>query len=308
VPGRRASSAGPEPAQAQERPSSSFAGADGAEGGGDLRRRFGGELGDLDGEVLGRLDEAGVIEQHQGLQGRVGIEPFRLADLPRAGVEDQHVVRRGGAFTVGVEAATVGGFLDAFTADLLDQLAGRQQSLVADHLGGQAKDRPAGEVFVGRIFFAGGGRRRRGLPERAAQDEATEHRLRIPAATDEIDRQGIEEFGMGRQVALQAEVLAGRDKSRAEDLGPETIDDHARGQRVPGVREPAGEAKTVLGQGFIPREDARRHAGLAGLGQVGLVVFAAGQDVGLGSERRMFHRIERRSGLLMGGKGSLGFL
>ena len=99
--------------------------------------------------------------------------------------------------------------------------------MVADHLSRQPKDWTTGEVLIERVFLAGFGRRGRGLTERGAEDEAAKHRLGVPSATHEVDGQGVEEFGVGRQIALHAEVLAGGEEAGAEDLGPETVDDDA---------------------------------------------------------------------------------
>ena len=112
---------------------------------------------------------------------------------------------------------------------------------------------------------------------------------------------------MRGQVALQAEVLAGGDETGAEDLGPESVDHDAGGERMARIGKPASEAQTVLGQGFVPREDTGRHAGFARLAQVRLVVLAARQHVRLRSQGRVLHREKRRRRLLMRRQGLTGF-
>ena len=86
----------------------------------------------------------------------------------------------------------MGVFLHARTADFFHEFAGGQEGLVADHLGGQAEDRAASEPEVGGVFFTGRGRGRRRLLERCAQHQSPEHGLRVPAATDVVDGEGIE--------------------------------------------------------------------------------------------------------------------
>ena len=242
------------------------------------------------------------------MQRRIGVESLRLADLARSCVEDEHVVGWCRALAVGIHAAPFGGLLNAGAADPLDKLAGGQQGLVAHHLGREAEDGSTSEVAIGWVLLATFRRRRRGLSEGRAEDHAPQHGLRVPFAADEVHGQGVQQFRVRGQVTLQAQVLAGGDESRAKDLSPETINNHARGQGMLRVRQPLGEAETVVRQGVVPREDARRHAGFTGLGQLRLVVFAAGEHVGLGSDRRMFHRREGRGRLLMCGEGATGLL
>ena len=74
------------------------------------------------------------------------------------------------------------------------------------------------------------------------------------------------------------------------------------------IGQPAGETEAVLWEGIVPRKDAHGGAGLAKLGEVGLIVFTAGQHVAFRGEVRVLHREEGREGFLMRGEGSLGFL
>jgi len=88
---------------------------------------------------------------------------------------------------------------------------------------------------------------------------------------------------VGRWLALGAEVLGGLDQARAEELLPEAVDGHARGQRVLGVGQPLREPQAVfrrtLGQW---RQETRR----AALDPVSLAIVLAaleqirGPDIG----------------------------
>ena len=107
---------------------------------------------------------------------------------------------------------------------------------------------------------------------------------------------------MRRLVALQAEVLARSEEAVAKDMRPQSIDGHAGGQWVFRVSQPAGESESIARLFFVPREDLGGYAWLARLGEVGLVVFTAGEHVGLRRQRRMLHRKERGHGFLMSGE------
>ena len=113
---------------------------------------------------------------------------------------------------------------------------------------------------------------------------------------------------MRRILALQAEVLRRGDEPVAEDLRPQPVDDHARGQRMARVGQPAGQTQPVAAQLRIPRVDARRRSGRAKLILLRFVVITAGQDVGRRGERGMLHRVESRRGLLVRGQLTAGFL
>ena len=63
--------------------------------------------------------------------------------------------------------------------------------------------------------------------------------------SDELGRQPVEQLGVRRRLALEAEVLGGLHQPDAEMLLPEPVDGHAGGQRVLGRRQPAGQAQAV---------------------------------------------------------------
>ena len=57
----------------------------------------------------------------------------------------------------------------------------------------------------------------------------------------ELHRQPVEQFGMRRQFALDAEILRRPDEAAAEQLRPPAIHRHARGQRIVARDQPARE-------------------------------------------------------------------
>src|SRR5205814_5703075 len=114
-----------------------------------------------------------VIQQGQGLQRRARALAADDADIPLSGVECQHCWRRDGAFPKSVEAAAMevvpmallvfgiahrdlpeAGRLirfDARPANFFGEKSTRGESLIAEHLGGEAARRGASEEFVFRI-------------------------------------------------------------------------------------------------------------------------------------------------------------
>ena len=79
-----------------------------------------------------------------------------------------------------------------------------------------------------------------------AGENALHEPLHIPAVLDELHRQPVEQFGVHRQLALRAEVRAGFYEAHAEELLPNAVDRHARGERVLAVHQPIGEIETIV--------------------------------------------------------------
>ncbi len=69
----------------------------------------------------------------------------------------------------------------------------------------------------------------------------------IPAASNELARQPIQQLRMRRRRALRTKVLARLDQSDAKELLPDTIDGDASGQRMIGIDQPAGQFQPVGG-------------------------------------------------------------
>ena len=110
------------------------------------------------------------------------------------------------------------------TARLLAaQQAAEGQRLVADHLGLQPKPRAARQQRLrGSCASISGGHSRR-LAVGRRRDDQPQQRLDVPAASHELDGQPVEQFRVGRGVALRAEVLLGLDQPDAEQLRPKRL-------------------------------------------------------------------------------------
>ena len=88
------------------------------------------------------------------------------------------------------------------------------------------------------------------------------HRLDVPAGADELGRQPVEQLGVRRRLALDAEVLGRLDQARAEMVLPDPVDGHAGRQRVVGTSQPARQAEAVARRAGGQRRQARRDARL----------------------------------------------
>src|SRR5439155_16024065 len=89
-------------------------------------------------------------------------------------------------------------------------------------------------------------------------DDESLHVFHIPAGPDEFGRQPLEQFRVRRPLALNAEVFHRLGQADAETLLPETIDGHARGERVRRIDEPLRQAQAVFGCLDRPgRQDGR---------------------------------------------------
>src|SRR5499426_1930560 len=74
-----------------------------------------------------------------------------------------------------------------------------------------------------------------------------------PPTFDELDRQPVEQFGMGRGLASRAEIFGRRYQSLSEILLPDAIDDDAGGQGVISVDDPFRQAEPIRGRVFRER-------------------------------------------------------
>lgn len=237
------------------------------------------------GEDAGGLDVGGVIEEEQRLQWGVGAGGTDGTGLAVGNVEEdggpddaapeevEAPAVKGGAGIALVPLVAEGGFLpdavrlvgaDRWTADGFDEQPRRGKGGVADHPGGEALARATGEESVGGIggeVLAGC---HRGLPVGGAGDDEALDMLQVPSGFHEFAGQPVQEIGVGRALGLESEVFRGADESGAEEELPLAVDDHACGQGMRRVEEPAGEFEAVggvwlrVGCGVETSRDARR--------------------------------------------------
>ena len=81
--------------------------------------------------------------------------------------------------------------------------------------------------------------------------------LQAPAVFDKLDRQPIEQLRMRRPLALHAKIVRRGHDPAAEVMLPESVDDHASGQRMIGPREPIGELRSAAGRRLAAMNAAR---------------------------------------------------
>ncbi len=86
-------------------------------------------------------------------------------------------------------------------------------------------------VRIGGVRVLVGARRH---PVRAAQHHGPDRLLERPAVPDQLDREVVEQFGVRRRLAEDAEVIDRGHDAPAEQVVPEPVDDHARDERVAG--------------------------------------------------------------------------
>ncbi len=116
-------------------------------------------------------------------------------------------------------------------------------------------------IFVRRIDLRRefGHRDVRRLPVRGREQDFAMQLLQAPPFRDETPRQPVEQLGMRRLLAELAEIVRGADDAAAEVVGPDAIDDDARGQLVVGPRDPVRERGAAAGRAWrAARSSARR--------------------------------------------------
>src|SRR5262249_56010909 len=121
--------------------------------------------------------------------------------------------------------------------------------------GGGAMGGGGGQRAVVGVFLAQFGRAPRRLAVRGRGHDQFLHRLHVPAGTDELRRQPVEQFGVDGRLALRAEIFDGFDNAVAEIHLPETIDRDARGQRMIRVDQPFCQRQTVDLLVFLQRRE-----------------------------------------------------
>ena len=82
--------------------------------------------------------------------------------------------------------------------------------------------------------------------------------LRLQPRVHELDGQPVEQLGVAGRLALQAEVLAGRDDPGPEVGLPDPVDDRPRRGRRPAVDQPSGEVEPSRGRAGGHRVEERR--------------------------------------------------
>src|SRR5690606_16612948 len=135
--------------------------------------------------------------------------------------------------------------VDARAADPLVEEPGGEKGAVADHLRGQAKARSAREEAILRVARQELGRRVRALPVGRRENDRPQEALESVARLAELDREMIEELGMARQRAADAEVARRLDDPATEEGLPDAVRDDAREERISLIDDPAREAETV---------------------------------------------------------------
>ena len=112
------------------------------------------------------------------------------------------------------------------------------QALVADRLGIEPEPRAAGQQAIVGIALQQFRRDPRRLPVGGRRDQQADHMLDVPVRSDQFRGQIIEQFGVRRQIALRAEILARGDQSRCRRSFPKA-DWPARGPSADCSHRPA---------------------------------------------------------------------
>ena len=218
------------------------------------------------GPDAGGFDEGRVVEEREGLLGRVGGGAEGDAVLAGGGVEvSEHGVKeralpvrvdaaavlvralvRGvvavGELEPGVVACGLIGF-DGRAAGGEVEETGDGEGVVADGFGFETARVLGGEPAVERVGFAGGWVWLGGLAIGMAGDDETDHSAEVPVG-HEFGGEPVEEFRVGGGFALGAEVVGLGAEAGAEELTPEPVHDDAGGERVLRGNDPVGEVET----------------------------------------------------------------
>src|SRR5262245_51867495 len=86
------------------------------------------------------------------------------------------------------------------------------------------------------------------------------HRLPTPTPPNEFGRHPVEQLGMARTIPRGAEITGRLHDAFPEMVLPDSIDGHARGQRVVGARDPFGQLATAISriEVDVASQDLRR--------------------------------------------------
>ena len=103
------------------------------------------------------------------------------------------------------------------------QQAADRQGMISNHLGIHAETRASREESIIEILLLAGGIGGGALSVGRRHYDELLQGLDVPSAGDEFGGQPIEEFGMGRQFTLAAEVFAGLYQTRSKAALPEPV-------------------------------------------------------------------------------------
>jgi hypothetical protein len=162
---------------------------------------------------------------------------------------------------------------------------------IAQHLGIHAEARAMREEQILRIFQKLLGRGLRALPVGGGHHHQLVHVLDVPAALTELDRKPVEQFGMRRPLAHDAEVFRRLNEPGSEHFVPHAVHGDARGQRIVRTDGPLRKRQAVMRLAGRQRREIVRRVRFHSLSARG--IDAARKDVGVG-ERRLFPRHKRQ--------------
>ena len=177
--------------------------------------------------------------------------------------------------------------VDARSAEFEVESARRGEDGVPDLLGGQPSHVEAAEQVVAGIRFEGAVGRPRGHPVGPAGHHQSVHRLEAPVPGDELRRQPVEQFRVGRLLTEASEVVRRRRQAAAEVVLPQTVRHDPGSTKVAVVGDPAGQGAPAAGRRGVRRAFSKARIrvaedeGEAGLDSLGRRMrIAADQHVG----------------------------
>ena len=132
------------------------------------------------------------------------------------------------------------------TAGSLHEQAREFERLVTDHLCRQPQPRGMRQQSVFGIALRSFSSQARRLAVGLARHDRPQQALHVPARAHELDRQPVEQRGMGGRLALGTEVVESFHEPRAKEHLPVAVHGHAGRKRVPGRDQPLGKCQAVL--------------------------------------------------------------
>ena len=90
---------------------------------------------------------------------------------------------------------------------------------------------------------------------RLTRHDGFDEAFHVPAVVHEIDGEPVEQLGMRRALALEAEIIRCAHQPGTEEHLPHLIHKHAGSERVLLRRDPLREADAILRQAFWPRRN-----------------------------------------------------
>ena len=130
------------------------------------------------------------------------------------------------------------GWINTLTTDLQIQVATDAEDRITDFLGGQPPGLKPPQQFIGwidpvriRIHVTGG-------PVGQACHQETVHGLDAPTTLDHLDGKPVEQLGVRRLLAQDAEIIRRGDEAASKVILPEPVDDDAGCSRVGWIDDP----------------------------------------------------------------------